>query len=403
MQAIIVWTSLFSCKQAERNKPVALVEWNAGQCDQTYDPYRLINRITESKVGDGITSLTVSFRESCCATYGFRPQVDFKDNKLFLLSYTGESPDSCACDCCFSIEYRIVGLPAAGYETYFHEKKIEISNDHYKVVKPTSELYNGQEINRTNRYGFKEGRWMTFFKDGGIEAIEMYRERELYEEKSPLWRKVFYSSGRLSYFSRNDTTESWFADGTLKRRMATYTVGDTTYQKVFALHDNRRLYKRSLERSYPSLSRSESKPKNEEESITQVLYDEEYNTNGQLQRRVTKDTTYTWHGNGRIASLEFGNGSIDYDEGGIVIERAFYWTIEGPVQWPALHHSLYADIGRSGKVLKVHYVREELIQDGIVPGEHYYWTWNKAGKLIESPENWEEPLPWKGFNQLTIP
>ncbi|MBT1689332.1 hypothetical protein [Dawidia soli] len=399
--AISILTFISFQQLSAAKEKVKLIDWKANPCDDTYDPYRLVNRITEIRTQGETTFLTISFRESCCSR--FNPQIDFKGNKLFLLAYKGDPADSCACTCCFSIEFAIEQLPASEYQTYFHGKKIELSNDHYKTTQPTSEVYKGNTINRMNRYGFKEGLWMTFYKDGSIESIEQYPESELYYEESPLWKKDFYPSGQLSFFSRNDSTEYWFKDGTLKSQFTEYSVGDTTYKKVFCSYDNRRLSERSLERSYPTSSASKLDPGSKAGgSETEILYHEKYYKTGQLKSRFGKDTTYTWHESGKIASREFKEGTIAYDEDGFVTERAFYWQTKGPAVWGDMHNSLYAEIGRDGKVLKIHFVRDEIIPDGIVPSAHYNWTWNEAGKLIESPEEWKEPLPWTKFNQLRI-
>src|SRR6218665_856791 len=254
---------------------VKLLDWKPNTCDNTYDPYKLVNRITERQTQDGVTLLTVNFADNCCAE--FKPQITFKDNQLFLLPYKKYSGDYCGCNCCFSIEFRIDGLPSDAYEIYFKGKKIEVSSDHYKVVQPKSEVYNGTTINRTNRYGFKEGTWMTFYEDGNVKTLEEYRQNELYYESQPVWEKSFYPSGRLSRHSRNDTTESWFEDGELRAQFIDYTVGDTTYQKKFTRYENRQIRERALERSYPFIFRSQFDPAHKTEgSRRDIVYEEAF-------------------------------------------------------------------------------------------------------------------------------
>lgn len=320
------------------------------------------------------------------------------------MPYDAYSGDNCTCGCCFSIQYAITGLPTGGYETYFHGDKIEVSNDHYQVVQPTSEMYKGKIVNRTNRYGFKEDIWLTFHKNGNIKTMLKYPESQLKREWHPISEKKFYPSGQLSYFSGNDTTQYWYKSGALVLEIIRYKVGDTTYQKEFSSYDKRHAYGRSLERSYRTTLRSELDPEFKKEGTArETVYKEEYFKNGKLKFRFGKDTTYTWHANGKIASRQFKKGKIEYDADGIVTTGAFHWKTKGPTTWGDVNHSLYATIGRHGKVHEIHYTRDEFDQGVITTGQGYYWTWNEAGKLTRSPAEWKEPLPWKKFDQLSIP
>ncbi len=400
---LIMAPSILSCGQGGKLKTgkAKLVDWKSTPCNNTYDPYRLINRITEKRTEDGVTFMTVNFTENCCAE--FKPEIAFKNNQLFLKPYKEYEGDYCDCDCCFSIEFKIAGLPNGGYETFFKGKKVETSSDHYQVVQPTSESYNGKTINRTNRYGFKEGMWMTFYEDGKIKMLVNYPDSELYFEPQPLWEKSFYPSGRLSGYSRNDTTETWFEDGQLKAQFIEYKVGDTTYRQEFARFENRQIHKRALERHYPFIFRSEFDPEHKAEgSRRETIYEEEFFETGKLKYRFGNDSTNTWHSSGKIASREFGEQKIEYDENGMVIERAFHWKTKGPSFWGDMNNSLYANIGRNGKVLKIHFVRDEPVEGGIAPGVHYYWTWDENGKLIKVPEKWKEEFPWVKFSQLSV-
>src|SRR6478752_4754502 len=90
--------------ETKRSK-VKLLKWNAEACDNTYDPYRLQNRITHVEVKNGITSITVNFTDNCCAA--FKPEIEFKASKLTLLPYRKYFGDYCMCDCCFSISFEI--------------------------------------------------------------------------------------------------------------------------------------------------------------------------------------------------------------------------------------------------------------------------------------------------------
>ena len=384
-----------------RKNKVRLVGWNAEACDNTYDPYRLVNRITNIKSEGGLTLITVNFSDNCCAE--FKPRIQFKGNKLFLDPYKEYLGDYCSCDCCFSIEFKVEGIVGGKYDVYFKGRKIERSDDHYKVVPSMSVEHKGTVINRRNRYGFNEGMWMTFYENGNIKVIEQYPETEIYQEPQPIWTKEFYSSGKLLSFSREDTTESWFDDGQMEEQTINYKIGDTAYTQGFSMYANRQMQEKYLTRSYPIIWRSEFDPNYQAKgSKWETIYKEEYFENGQRKYLYGADSSYTWYASGKIASVEYDGGKIEYDENGFVTDRAFHWKTRGPSFWGDLNHSLYAEIGRDGKVLKVHYARDEATKDGVTPGIHYFWTWNNEGKLIKWPEEWNEVFPWERFGQLEI-
>ncbi|MBA4058433.1 MAG: hypothetical protein C0490_27185, partial [Marivirga sp.] len=289
-------------KTSKQNK-VRLIAWKSLNCDNTYDPYRLISRITDFEVRNGQTFLSVNFSDNCCAE--FSPKIEFKENKLILKPYEEYSGGTCDCNCCFTIQFQIEGLPEQQYEVYFTDKKIEQSETHYKIIDASYEEYNGQIINRRNKYGFNEGIWLTFYDDGKVRQIFNYPEQELYREPSPIWRKEFYSSGALSYFDRNDTTESWFEDGELRARFIELKKGDTTYSYQFIKHTNRNLKEKSLKKSYPTIFKSDFDPEYRGEgSVIEIIYKEEYFENKRLKYLYGRDTSYSWYESGQIESKQ---------------------------------------------------------------------------------------------------
>lgn len=389
-------------RKNKRDK-VKLVSWKALPCDGTYDPYRLVSRIIELEVIDAKTYITVNFVDNCCAV--FKPQIQFKNDKLYLMPYDSTSiGELCGCDCCFSIQYEISGLNN-DYNLYFKDKPIKQSNDYYKVVNPAYEVYNGEIINRTNKYGFQEGPWVSFYESGKVEEISKYADTVLYVEDSPLWVKQFYESGALSYFKRPDTTESWFEDGELKSQFIDYEIADTTFKYSMRKHDNRKLGTRKLEKSFRHGLIDEVSPKS---NIVireyQIVYSEEYFESGRRKYLWGNDTSYTWYESGKIELKEYSNGEkIAFDKDGLVSEKSFYWTVTGPAYWGDLHQSLYIYYRRDSTISSVEYVRDEWIKDGLAPSCRYEWKWNEAGKLIEAPKKWKEHLPWKRFPQLQVP
>ena len=384
----------------EKVNKVRLVNWKSFDCDNTYDPYRLVNRITSIERQNGHTLITVNFSDNCCA--GFKPNIQFKDDKLFLQPYEKCFGDYCSCNCCFSIQFEINGLAEGEYNIYFKGEKIVRSDDHYQVFKMSQEEYNGTIINRRNKYGFQEGMWMIFYENGKSKEIDKYPDNEIFHEPRPIWSKKFYPSGSVSFYSRKDTVESWFEDGQLKSQTIKSHNGDTTYTSGFVRFDNHQLERKYKERIYPTTFLSEFDPDYRRTgSRVEVIYEAEFFDSGKKRSVFGKDTSYSWYESGQIESIAYRKGGLKYDKEGLVIQKAFYWKQRGPSSWGDLGHSLYVDF-TNRKVSKIEYVRDEATKQGVAPGVRYNWAWSNEGQLIESPKNWKAPLPWKEFHEIEI-
>jgi hypothetical protein len=117
--------------QAQPEKEIKLVGWKALDCDHTYDAHRLVNRITAWETQKDKNVITINFSDNCCAQ--FKPVVKLVENKLFLRPYESYFGSECECNCCFSIQFEIAGLVEKKYEVYFKDKRVEQSENHYKV------------------------------------------------------------------------------------------------------------------------------------------------------------------------------------------------------------------------------------------------------------------------------
>ncbi len=404
---LIVSFSFISCSAQggyENNEAnVRLVKWSTADCNNTYDPYRLQNRITTFEMKDEVTFITVNFSDNCCAD--FKPIIEFKDNKLILLPYREYFGNYCSCNCCFSINFEIEGIEKSDYEIYFKDKKIEFSENHYKTVEPSFETHNGKQINRMNKCGFKEGIWIQFFENGNQKNIVKYPNSSIYYEPRSEWSKHFSESGKLVYFSRKDTTESWFEDGELKSQTIEYTLGDTTFEKSFRKYENRQLNEKYLERHYPTFFTSEFDATYKSTgSRWDYIYKEEYYSDGQPKYVQGKDTSYTWFENGKVKFKSYNSGKLEYDEQGRLIKRSFHWVEPGMKGWGDLNYSLYFEYRENGDLKRIHFVRDEPSKDGksLSPSVHYYWKWDKDLNLIESPGKWNEDYPWKKIKEIEL-
>ena len=405
MKSILTIISIFSfCLTSNgqtKSEAVKLIKWSSESCDNTFDPYRLKNRVSNIEYTDSTTIYTVHFSENCCVT--FEPAINFFKNKLVLLPYREYKGDYCSCNCCFSIRYEISGLTGKKYQLYFKESAISLTDNYYDTVKTSYEFFNGEKINMSNKYGFKEGTWIKFYKDGSKEVVSEYPKQSLLYNSSFVWSKGYYKSGRLSYYDRKDTIQSWFEDGELKSDFIEYKVGDTTFKKGLRKFENRQLQKEYLEKSYPTIFKSEFDTTYKQEGgITETVYKREYFQSGKPEYLFGVDTSFSWFETGQIEWKSYKNGRIQFDNKGIFTEQSFSWLEKGPENWRNLDNTLYVQFYSNGNIKEIELVRDEPTQDGLAPGVRYTWAWGKEMTIMVSPEKWTEPLPWTRFPELQV-
>jgi hypothetical protein len=289
------------------------------------------------------------------------------------------------------------------YQLYFKESKVVLTDNYYDTVKTSYHVYKGKNINRLNKYGFKEGTWIKFYKNGNEETVSQYVEQSLFYNLSPLWSKGYYQSGKPSSYDRKDTIESWFEDGELKSQYIKYKVGDTTFEKGLRKFKNRQLQKEYFEKFYPTVFKSEFDPEYiDSGAITETVYKREFFQNGKPKYIFGSDSSLSWFETGQIETKSYKNGKMQFDSKGILTEQSFSWLEKGPKDWRNLENTLYVQFYSSGNIKEIELVRDEPTHDGLAPGVRYTWVWDKEMNIIERPENWKDILPWTRFPELQL-
>ncbi|GAO44731.1 hypothetical protein FPE01S_03_07700 [Flavihumibacter petaseus NBRC 106054] len=289
------------------------------------------------------------------------------------------------------------------YQVYFNEAEVVLTEDYYKTVPPSARLYNGRSINRSNKFGFREGLWIEFFKDGHEKSVTQYPDQSLFFDPDPLWSKTYYPSGQLSGYIRTDTSESWFDNGQPESQFITRKGGDTSFYSGYRKYNAQQLAQEFSEKSYPTIFTSEFDPQYKQEgSITEIVFKKEYFQNGNPKFVYGKDTSVSWFETGQIESKRYRNGKKQFNQKGNLTEQSFSWLEKGPEHWRNLENTLYVQFYPNGKIREIELVRDEPTEDGIAPGVRYTWAWDKKMHLTESPENWTEPLPWTRFPALRV-
>ena len=80
---ILIFVPFTTCLAQKDTSSIKLLKWSSEDCDNTYDPFLLIDRITSIESYNGITLITVNFSENCCAS--FDPKIKVEGNKVIAI------------------------------------------------------------------------------------------------------------------------------------------------------------------------------------------------------------------------------------------------------------------------------------------------------------------------------
>lgn len=365
-----------------------LRSWTAGECDKSTEPYHLVNRITHQSISHDTLLLSVNFSENCCTK--FEPSIHYQNDTLSISLYDLRG-DQCGCDCCFSLDLVMTGLKDLSFTTLFKGKKIVLSNDPYPLVPITYDLYQGDTINRTGKYGGQVGKWMRFYKNGKVESIS-FRNNVLFDA-GPLseWRKSFSPEGKLVVFERKDSVEHWYDNGMPQRmKYTTYENGNKIVRET-RFYANGSLASKEVTCYYAPENYLPNKYSIGQIS-SQVLLSEEYYSTGHRKSFFRNDTLLVWYDNGVVKRHRLGDTAVEFYPNGKLMTREKHWSTKSPEGEP-LHNMLYTGYHENGKIKSKHLVRDEADNIGIAPHVQYYWEWNNRGKRIRKPEHWKGKIP----------
>ncbi|PQJ15682.1 hypothetical protein [Aureicoccus marinus] len=390
----------------EASTSYELLDWKVSKCEDIYNPYRLLNRIKEQKVSSGNSILSIHFSENCCAE--IQPRVETVNDSLIISTSLPNEDDEvevvaeCDCRCSFTMELQIRGELLENQAIYLNDRKIEYSEDFYKTVPVSSSSYQGQEINRTNKYGHREGRWLTFNKAGGIEMEILYPESSLLKKGERIWWKKYSESGMLLFYTSPDSTARWNERGDLLSEIVNYQKGDTTFQRRNRWHENLSIHLRWLERAYLTTIGSERDTAVTMEIIeNEYVYREEYYETGQPSLLKVRDTTFRWFPNGDLEELRYPNGRQKFYKTGQLESQFREWKEKGKKgQWHS-EHQLSVLFDAENQIKMISYSPSDVQPTSeVMDLTLYVWQWDKFKNLISDPPNWEGPYPWSSIESI---
>ena len=400
------------------NPSLKLVNSTFQTCDNTYNSYRFQNRISDLYFSNGHTFVTVQFSDDCCLAP--QPAVFEKDSKYYLFSKTASDVyEECECRCCFSIQYEINQLLDTSYQFFFDQREIKPSEYVYPLKKESYELYKGDTINRKNAYGFHVGSWLSFFENGSLRSELHYPNTFYHQQLSPTKALIYYPSGNLKMKFENDTSKTWFENGSLQRIKLSTNINDTVIEREISYFPNKQIqsyeqkgtyrdtfylisrvfYENGKVKKYEYKKSHNEANNNRNNEFIRVI-DEYFYKDENGKTEYTPDTTRTYNKSGLLKKLKYKNGSKEYYENGKLQTQIYRWGPQDTVS-NIIDNYMKIAYSKNGSLQSVYYLYT--IKEIEYFEEEATWEWNQNQELITQPKNFKHPLPWIQFKNLSIP
>jgi hypothetical protein len=172
-----------------KNLGFELINFNSEGCDNL--PAEGINRLADriktiENLEDSV-KVIIAKKETCCLKFLVDIQVKQNDT-INLLYETHGLP--CKCRCLFDLTYtvKIPGNNLGNLNFQINGKSINLSNEKYRTYPTEFELFQGDTINRIDKYGMRQGYWLV--KDSlnriKIEGIYSNKKEDFYDHSETI-------------------------------------------------------------------------------------------------------------------------------------------------------------------------------------------------------------------------
>lgn len=212
-----------------------LVTYYGSECNSDLDPYFLIDRIIKKeRIGD-TTFLTLGFKENCLIN--FYPAINFENNVLSIrldARQYGENDEKIValCDCCFELTLVMTGIQDTNFNVKLEDHFVYHSSEPYQTYPETYTIYNGDTINKKNKYGLYEGVWIKFDESTGEIKYKEFYEPNFDLKPRALWRES-YTNGIMVHKMHKDTSWSFDENGILSRITIQHKKIEPRYMSYF--------------------------------------------------------------------------------------------------------------------------------------------------------------------------
>lgn len=241
-----------------QKKGVKITYFKKVNCEMdSNNSYSIRNRIIEQSMKDDNVFLKLGFWTICCDSFKANAKIESEILKLSVKD-VGE-PKECSCFSYFNFNIKMNGNSFA--EVTVNDKKIEISKERYDIFPVKYDIVKGDTVNRTDKYGVRQGKWVGDWKNTNnlfgerfglykngmlVSTVQLYpsgqKKSETIREKL-IWRnsdgkeyleyndfnlyKEYHENGKLKRYCYSDQYGVHYKDGICKEYEAN---GDLVYE-----------------------------------------------------------------------------------------------------------------------------------------------------------------------------
>lgn len=155
-----------------------LLELNASECDDSMDPFRLIDRIINKTYVNDTLTLDIGLAKECCVSFDGSSKIKGDTLELFLSSY-GEA---CECICCYTVIFKFVTKKEFA-TIRLNNRDICLTDEPYKTYPVRFDMHGKDTINFYDKYGYKQGSFIEFKSNDDTLKYESYIDNYLVEHR----------------------------------------------------------------------------------------------------------------------------------------------------------------------------------------------------------------------------
>ena len=206
---------------------VKLLGFQSSACDEAASISRIQERIVSQAVQGDIYQVTIGTIANCAGIHaaetamsGDTLKISYSQGIMIRKTMpTGEPYEEhlyFLCECCFEFTFTVQGVNRLPGVVAVNDSVLKYYPEKYKIYPVRFQLFEGDTINRVDKYGFRQGYWYEGKEHDGY-LSGRFRDDELVS----LDRKEYYSPGKLKLVSiRNDTLSAfsthYYENGALK-------------------------------------------------------------------------------------------------------------------------------------------------------------------------------------------
>jgi len=210
------------CKKTE----LKVVDFFKANCELDSNSRRQIReRVIAKKRNPDNVEMRIGVWAICCAD--FKPVAKLQMDTLFLDVEDTHLKSPCECSCYYQFTYKIKGLKSDPLEIKFGNRRIDLSNERYLTYAPLYRLVGGDTVDRVDKYGLRQGKWMTshdslfiseyyVYNDGLISAkVDLFSSGKVKRETI---REILKETNSESHYGGLRTIIEYYDSGVKKRQ-----------------------------------------------------------------------------------------------------------------------------------------------------------------------------------------